>query len=107
MRNSKAAFLANRQKVKLGEILHIDPLQVKIEQVKDQNLELLLSQLDEQQHKFQDQIRNPKLFNPFKSIFGKLQLFDGSFIIKWHRSHKNKFNVWRRSTPNFHIQFNS
>lgn len=57
---SKASFLATEQQRTLGHVLEINPVNIKIEQVKDSNLDLLLGQLDEQQKKFQQQMHFEK-----------------------------------------------
>src|SRR5262249_39812937 len=53
---SKALFLAQEQQKTLGAVIEIVPVKVKIEQVKDSNLDLLLGQLHEQQQKFQQHL---------------------------------------------------
>ena len=58
---TKAAFLASNQQRTLGNIVEITPVQVKIEQVKDPNLDLLMGQLEEQQQKYQQQMKMQQL----------------------------------------------
>ena len=53
-----STFLSEQQHRVLGDISEITPVQVKIEQVKDRNMELLLGQLEESQQKAQQERKN-------------------------------------------------
>lgn len=54
---SKAVFLANEQKKSLGNIMQITPVKVKINQIKDVNMDILMGQLSELQNKYQQQLK--------------------------------------------------
>jgi uncharacterized protein YggE len=58
---TKASFLATEQQRTLGSVLEIIPVNIKIEQVKDPTLDLLMGQLEEQQQKYQQQLKIQQL----------------------------------------------
>lgn len=77
---SKAVFLAQEQQRHVVSISEITPIQVKVEPIKDTNLELLLTQLQDQQSRYQQHLQYQQLSrdqmnpNPYLSAMPAMPL---------------------------------